>query len=136
MRKRAIRPWVFITTIFGIHAYAHASCNSQNFNSHADQIACEIRQTKLTSIEVDRTFEKVMAANQRFEKNPGTARGLFTHALTSDQSDWRVWITEDCKLQGDVSMGTAGSDIEQACLQNAYLQRIKTLQHIATTLGS
>jgi len=117
-------------------ACAQQACESENFNSHGDQIACEIRQTHLKSLEVDRVFDNVMAANTRFEKNPGTAPNLFTGRLAVDQQQWRAWVAQDCKLQGDVTMGTAGSDVEQQCLQDAYSQRIEILQQMIRALGS
>ena len=76
-----------------------------------------------------------MAANARFEKIPGTAPNLFTKTLRYDQKQWSVWVAEDCKLQGAVTMGTGGADIEQGCLQDAYSQRIKVLQQIIQALS-
>jgi uncharacterized protein YecT (DUF1311 family) len=112
------------------------TCDSQNFNSHSDKVACEIKQTNLKSLDVDKVFDEVMVANAKFESMPGTRPNLFTVQLATDQKAWREWIAEDCRLQGEVSMGTAASDIEQECLQDAYSQRIKVLRQIIQMLGN
>ncbi|MBD8898995.1 lysozyme inhibitor LprI family protein [Rhodanobacter sp. DHG33] len=133
MRKRVV------ILLWGVTASGLVSaqqvCDSQSFNSHADQIACEVKQTQLKSLEVKRVFDDVMAANARFGKAPGTAPNLFTVRLRDDQKQWRAWVAEDCKLQGDLTMGTAGADVEQDCLQDAYSRRIKVLQQMIQTLG-
>nr|WP_225561540.1 lysozyme inhibitor LprI family protein [Rhodanobacter sp. DHB23] len=128
-----------VILLWGITASGPVSaqqvCDSQNFNSHAAQIDCEIKQTQLKSLEVKRVFDAVMAANARFEKIPGTAPNLFTASLRDDQKQWRAWVAEDCRLQGELTMGTAGADVEQDCLQDAYSQRIKVLQQMIQTLA-
>jgi hypothetical protein len=116
-------------------AAAAAACDSQDFNSHSDQTACEIQQNQRISQDVDRAFDHLMAANDRFNRIPGTKRDLFTAWLKSDQARWRAFTTQDCALQGGVTMGTAGSDVEQQCLQDAYRLRIAVLRQMAQTLN-
>lgn len=115
-------------------AFAGQGCNEATFTSHAEQIACEIHQTQFVSREVDAAFANVKVANARFEKIPGTKPGLFTSWIDDDQKQWRAWIAEDCRLQGEVTMGTAGADVTQECLQDGYLQRIRSLNQLARTL--
>lgn len=134
MRRRLF--FLLWVTAFNSTVFAQQACDNQSFNSHSDQIACEIRQTHLKSLDVDRVFDEVMAANARFESRPGTAPNLFTVELAADQKHWRDWVAEDCRLQGEVTMGTAASDIEQQCLQDAYSQRIKVLRQIIQMLGN
>jgi uncharacterized protein YecT (DUF1311 family) len=116
-------------------AMAQGPCSGDGPNGHAGQIACEIKISQRISAEVDRTFADLMKANDRFNKIPGTKPNLFTDWLKSDQAAWRNFTTKDCELQGEVTMGTAGADIEQACLKDAYEKRIQVLHQMADYLG-
>jgi uncharacterized protein YecT (DUF1311 family) len=117
-------------------AIARPTCDSKGFNSHSDQIACEIRQSQQRSQEVDRAFADLMSANDHFNRIPGTKPNIFTEWLKSDQVQWRAFTSKDCELQGEVTMGTAGSDVVQQCLQEAYTQRIQVLHQMAQLLGN
>lgn len=117
-------------------AFAGQGCDAADFDSHAEQIACEIRLTQSKSHEVNVALDHLKAANERFEKIPGTKSGLFTSRIDDDQRQWSAWMAEDCRLQGDATMGTAGAEVEQQCLQEGYSERVKVLNHLAQTLGS
>lgn len=132
-----IRKWLVVLLCLAASDAALASegCDAANFDSHAQQIACEIHQTQAKSHEVDVALANVKAANARFEKIPGTRPGLFTSRIDDDQKLWSAWIAEDCQLQGEVSMGTAGAEVEQQCLQEGYSRRVQMLNQLAKTLG-
>jgi uncharacterized protein YecT (DUF1311 family) len=116
-------------------AAAKSPCDSNQFNSHIDQMACEIRLSQQRLRDVDRAFAELMKANGRFIHNGGMPN-LFTDDLKSNQAEWRAFTSKDCALQGAVSMGTAASNIEQQCLQDAYAHRIRALHQMASLLGN
>lgn len=136
--SNVIVKWLVVLLILAASdsVFASQECDAANFDGHAQQIACEIRQTQSKSHEVDVALANVKAANVRFEKIPGTKPGLFTSRIDDDQRLWNAWIAENCRLQGDATMGTAGADVEQQCLQEGYSQRIQMLNQLAQTLGS
>lgn len=115
-------------------AFANQGCSGTAFGSHAEQIACEMRQTQAELREVDAALDNVKAANARSEKISGIKPELFTGQIDDDQKLWRLWIEKDCRLQGGVTMGTAGADVEQQCLQEGYARRVHELNQIARTL--
>lgn len=117
-------------------AFASQGCPRATFDSHAEQIACEVRQTQSALREMDAALDKVKTANARFEKSSGIKPELFTREIDDDQKLWRLWIEKDCRLQGEVTMGTAGADVIQQCLQEGYARRVQVLSQIARTLGS
>jgi hypothetical protein len=131
MRSRSV--YIVCGLAFSGLATAQSTCDTET-NSHSDQIACEIKQSQQRSQDVDHAFADLMATNTRFNHLPGTKSDLFTKWLTSDQAQWRAFTAQDCSLQGEVSLGTAASDIEQQCLQDAYAHRIEVLRQMANIL--
>jgi len=130
----AYRLAVILLVTYPLVATAQNTCDNQTFNSHADKIACEIKQTYAKFKDVNKAFDQLMYVNAQFEQITGTASNLFTSRLGENQEQWRSWVKNNCSLEGDVSMGTAGSDIEQQCLQDAADARIKELHHMAELL--
>lgn len=63
-------------------------------------------------------------------------KNQFTTWIGQTQQQWAAWVTTERRLEGAVTMGTAGADVEETCLQDAYASRIRALDDMTRYLSA
>lgn len=78
------------------------------------------------------SFDRALRAARQFQEVWSTTD--FGPDLRATQDDWQSWMERQCRLEGDITMGSAAGRVEAACIERLARDRAEVLEKIAKRL--
>ncbi|UAJ09542.1 lysozyme inhibitor LprI family protein [Glacieibacterium megasporae] len=100
-------------------------------DSHVAEAACESMKADGASRKLQRYYRQVFRAAAEFSKTTSTIS--FTKQIQRNQARWSLWAADECRLEGEVTMGSAAITIEPICRQRLSAQRLTELKSIGAS---
>ena len=63
------------------------------------------------------------------------SRTAFRGRIARSQADWDAWMKEECALEGDIVMGSAGAILDPQCRIRLVTERIREIDEMRRTSG-
>jgi hypothetical protein len=122
--------------ILAIGACLGTHCRAEECSgrSTADQTACEIRNAETALARTRASLRGAIEADEAFRKIEGV-NVEFASSIEETQRDWKRWMEGVCRLEGDLTMGSAGGVAEAMCVQRLAGERAHALDQITDQLN-
>ena len=107
--------------------------------STAEESACALADANTAEAAMRKSYGRAIAAAKAMLDSemidPSTSvHHDFRGDIREDQRRWLSWVEHECRLEGNFTMGSAGSVVEPKCKGRLAIERTKMLDDLAAQL--
>lgn len=106
-------------------------CNAPG--SNAEQTLCAFARAREAHARMLERFDYAVRMAKRFSETMSVED--VGPELRAVQGEWQAWMERQCRLEGDITLGSAAGRAEAACIERLVRERIETLDKLAERLN-